>query len=378
MEKIGIDARFYGSRGKGLGRYAQKLIENLEKIDGGSEEREYYIILKKENFDEYQSKNKNFKKVKADYHWYTFKEQLVFPRFLNSLELDLVHFCHFNVPFFYRRRFIVTVHDLILFHFPTVRNTTLNKAYYFLKLIAYRFVIRSAVSRAEKVLAVSKFTKRDIIKELHVPEEKIELTYEGCDLRCFISAKSDVEILEKYGIMKPYLLYVGNAYPHKNLERLVLAYKKIKKKNRDLQLVLVGGDDFFYRRLKEFVRKESIGNVVFPGYVPDEQLDVLYKNTKLYVFPSLYEGFGLPPLEALARSAPVASSSRTSMPEVLGDSVEYFDPENIESISAVVGRILSKPKEEVFSLSKSLRQIKEFSWKKMAKQTLKQYAESLS
>ena len=163
MLKIGIDARFYGPKGKGLGRYAQKLIEYLEQIDGNSE-RVYYVFLKKENFNQYVPRHENFKKVLADFNWYSFSEQFVFPFFLNKFNLDLMHFCHFNVPIFYRKKFVVTIHDLILFHYPTVRNTTLNRYYYFFKLLCYKWTIKSAARRADRVIAVSDFTKDDVIK----------------------------------------------------------------------------------------------------------------------------------------------------------------------------------------------------------------------
>ncbi|MEA1926319.1 MAG: glycosyltransferase family 1 protein [Patescibacteria group bacterium] len=373
MKKIGIDARFYGPKNKGLGRYAQKLIENLEYIDGESKERTYFIFLKKENFSDYHPQNSNFKKIEADFDWYSFREQAMYPKFLSSFKLDLMHFCHFNVPLAYRRRFIVTVHDLILFHFPTIRNTTRNRIHYIFKLLAYQIVIRSAVKRAKKVIAVSKFTKQDIMKELHISEDKIVVTYEGCDSDRLISPENSGEILEKYGIMKPYLLYVGNAYPHKNLEKLVLAYKEIKKSLPEVSLVLVGGKDFFYAQLEKYVLDKKISNVVLPGYVPDNELDAMYKNAELYIFPSLYEGFGLPPLEALARNTPVASSSKTSMPEILEKAVLYFDPESVASIAWTIETVLKKPKDEIFSRQEALKQVGSFSWNKMARQTLSEY-----
>ena len=132
--KIGIDARFFGSIGKGLGRYTQKLIENLEKIDN---ENQYVVFLRKENFDEYQPRNKKFQKVLANYQWYTFSEQIKMPLLLNKFNIDLVHFPHFNVPFFYRKKFVVTIHDLILLEFPTVRGTTLNPFFYKIKFLEF-------------------------------------------------------------------------------------------------------------------------------------------------------------------------------------------------------------------------------------------------
>lgn len=377
MKKIGIDARFYGPGGKGLGRYAQKLVQYLEETDGGSSEREYLIFLRKDNFDQYQPSHSNFKKILIDISWYSWREQTVFPLFLYRQRLDLVHFCHFNVPWLYFKKFTVTIHDLILFHYPTVRNTTLTKHFYFIKLLAYQFIIRSAARRAKRVIAVSKFTKEDIITNLKVSADKVDLAYEGCEFKCFVGQGRDEEILGKYGIIKPYLLYVGNAYPHKNLERLIEVFNVIKLQEKDLQLVLVGGKDFFYSRLEDFVKKGEFKEVVFPGYVPDEELDILYKEAETYVFPSLYEGFGLPPLEALAKNTKVASSNRSSMPEILGDTADYFNPEDLssmeESIKKSLKRKQSKDKvpEEVISC------LKKFSWEKMAQETLEIYKKAL-
>lgn len=375
-QKIGIDARFYGPKGKGLGRYAQKLIEYLEKTDGDSE-REYYVFLKKENFGQYSPQHSNFKKVLANFQWYSFAEQLRFPFFLNKFKLDLMHFCHFNVPIFYRKKFIVTIHDLILFHYPTVRNTTLNRYYYYVKLFCYQWAIRSAAKRAEKIIAVSNFTKKDIIDKLGVDSGKVEMTYEGSDFKHYATYENAEEILKKYGIIKPYLLYVGNAYPHKNLERLVLVYKKIKKQHPELTLILVGGADFFYERLKKYAKENAARGVVFPGYVPDEDLDVFYREAKLYVFPSLYEGFGLPPLEALAKNTPVVSSSRTSMPEVLGDVAKYFDPEDLDSMEKAILAALFEGGQKLEN-EKIIDQLKKFSWERMAVQTKLIYKQSLN
>ncbi len=378
VKRIGIDARFYGPKRKGLGRYTQKLVDYLEEIDGGSEERIYYVFLKKDNFDLFQPKHKNFKKVVADYHWYTFAEQLAFPFILYKHKLDLVHFCHFNVPILYFKKFIVTIHDLILFHYPTQKNTTLNKYFYFLKLFAYRLTIKYAAKRGKKLIAVSEYTKQDIKKNLKTEDSRLEMIYEGCDWKCFLAKGDSQNILEKYGIIKPHLLYVGNAYPHKNLERLLLAFSRLGSEFKNILLVLVGADDFFYNRLKKFVKEKEIQNVVFVGYVSDEDLDILYKEAELYIFPSLYEGFGLPPLEALAKGAPVISSNKTSMPEILGDSVEYFDPKDANGLTNLIEKKIglneqekSKEKEEI--KNKITELLEKFDWKKQAEQTLEIY-----
>lgn len=372
-KRIAIDARFYGTRQKGLGRYCQKLIENLEKID--SDKNEYYVMLTRRNFGQYLPKKKNFHKLLADYHWYSLAEQIFFPLFLHRHRFDLVHFCHFNVPILFGGKFVVTIHDLILFHHPTLRNTTLNKYFYFFKLWAYRLTIRRAARKALKIIAVSEFTKQDIIKSISgINKNNIVVTLEGCENGKVVKIIDDAgSVLAKYGISMPYLLYVGNAYPHKNLERLCRAFRLLERSHSQLSLVLAGGNDFFYERLKSYVSKNKINKIIFTGHVSDSDLDAVYRKAELYVFPSLYEGFGLPPLEAICEGTPVASSNRTSMPEILDKAAAYFDPENVWSIANAITKTLGNNKLSNSLLSAGKERIKLFRWDKMASQTLKVY-----
>jgi glycosyltransferase involved in cell wall biosynthesis len=369
--RIGIDARFFGPIGKGLGRYTQKLIEHLERIDNVNQ---YFIFLKKENIEDYKLSGKNFEKVLADYHWYTFGEQVKFPRLLKKYKLDLVHFPHFNVPLFYFGKFIVTIHDLILIHFPTVRSSTLGPVSYWIKFIVYKIVIKSAMLRSNRIIAVSNFTKSDIMKVYpQVPEEKIQVTYEACDDYCMLSPAKDKKILAQYGIIKPYLVYVGNVYPHKNPERLVLAFKKIKKEGSKLNLIFVGADDYFYLRLKRFVKENKIKNIVFAGFVPDHELDIIFHNALAYVRPSLYEGFELPPLEAMAKGVPVISSNHSCALEILGDSAYYFNALDVSEIAAAVEKISSDEDLRKSLIKKGYHQVQKYSWRKMARETLDLY-----
>ncbi|MFA6048229.1 MAG: glycosyltransferase family 1 protein [Parcubacteria group bacterium] len=369
--KIGIDARFYGPIGKGLGRYTQKLIEHLEKID---EVNKYFIFLRKANFDEYVPRSNNFKKVLADYRWYSFSEQIKFPGLLKKYKLDLMHFPHFNVPVFYRRNFVVTIHDLILIRFPTVRSSTLSPILYWFKFMAYKFVIRSAIFRAQTVLAVSEFTKKDIQKIYpNIPKNKIKVTYEACDDFCMLSPNKDNEILLRYGIIKPYLIYVGNVYPHKNPERLILAMKGLGKQLSELRLVFVGGEDYFYNRLKKFVTDRGVTNVIFAGFVPDHELDVLFHNALAYIRPSLYEGFELPPLEAMAKGVPVLSSSHACALEILGDSAIYFNAEDVLDMIRAINLIASDDNLRKNLIERGYKQIEKYNWRKMARQTLDIY-----
>lgn len=368
---IGIDARFYGSTGKGLGRYTQKLIEYLEKKDP---ENLYTVFLRKENFEEYAPKNPNFKKVLADYRWYSFSEQIFFPLMLRKYKFDLMHFPHFNVPLMYRRKFVLTIHDLILIHFPTIRATTLSPVLYWIKFAAYKFVIRSAIKRCERIFAVSKFTKKDILETYKkIPEDKICVTYEACEKSLSAGVQNRDDILKKYGIMKPYLIYIGNVYPHKNPERLVLAFKKLKEGGREVSIVFIGGEDYFYSRLKEFSRDNGAGNVIFAGFVPDNELDTLMSNSEAYVRPSLYEGFELPPLEAMSKGVPVLSSDHSCALEILGGSALYFDGKNVDDIADSISRILTDIRLRESLIQKGYEQIKKYSWDEMANRTLSVY-----
>jgi len=368
--RIGIDARFYGPKQKGLGRYVQKLVNNLEKA---SPDNQYIIFLRKENWNEYQPSNPNFKKVLADYPWYGWSEQFLLPFKIRQQEVDCMHFPHFNVPIFYSQPFIITIHDLILKKFPTRRASTLGPIRYWLKNLAYNLVIKLALKRAKKIIAVSEYTKEDILKYFDVESDKIKVIYEGSS---YEGSSEPLEVgpqqrSDLHADTNPYLLYVGNAYPHKNLERLISAFKKISQEEKKLKLILVGELDYFYKRLQ----KISPANVIFTDFVSDQRLFNLYQNASLYIFPSLYEGFGLPPLEAMAHNLPVVSSNSSCLPEILGQAAIYFDPENTDDMINKIKKVLQDKELQKKLISRGQKTIKKYSWQKMAQKTLRVYHE---
>lgn len=373
--RIGIDARFYGPAGKGLGRYTQKLIENLEKTDL---ENEYVVFLREENFGEYVPRNPNFRKELADYRWYSFSEQLLFPWKILRAKIELMHFPHFNVPLLVFVPFVVTIHDLILLHFPTKRATTLSPLWYKIKYAAYRLVIAAAISRAKRIITVSEFTKRDLLAHYrNLSAQKIAVTYQACFGRGGEVKDEPEKILSGYGIMKPYILYVGNAYPHKNLEGLAEAFTLLKNDFPDLSLVLVGREDYFYARLRRQVEDLGIERIVFAGYVPDSDLQVLYAQAEVYVFASLYEGFGLPPLEAMAQGAVVVSSDHECMREVLGSAALFADARNPGDFSIAIKRLLTEEDLRKDLRQKGFLQCAKYDWEKLAKDTLSVYRQVL-
>lgn len=370
--KIGIDARLYGTKNGGIGRYTQELIKEIAKQDTDDQ---YFIFLSRHDFDDFKLE-KNFVKVPADFKIYGWKEQLFFPRQIKKFGLDLMHFTHFNVPFFYRGRFTVTIHDLIISHYPSSRATTLNPLFYKIKLFFYHLVVSRAAKKAQGIIAVSQFTKDDIVARLGVTPEKITVTYEGVNLP--VAPTETRNVLFDLGIEGDYLLYVGSAYPHKNLEKLVLAFTDIIHSYPKLQLVLAGKDGYFYQQLKNYAADFNLGGkLIFTGYVNDEQLAILYRQAKAYVFPSLIEGFGLPPLEAQSYDLPVISSKNSCLPEILGDSAVYFDPDNVSEMAEVIKRVLIDEQLRQSLIEQGRRNLKKYSWSVCGSQTLKFWKNSL-
>lgn len=356
---IGIDARLYGLKNRGLGRYVKALVENLIPSD---QTNDYVVFLTKENFQELDLNYSNYQKVLINARWYSLKEQLFLPAKIKQSGVDLMYFPHFNVPLFYTGKFVVMIHDLIIDHFPDSRATTLPLWFYRIKLWFYRLVTRQAVKKAAAIIVPSEYVKKDLERLYQADQKKVKVIYEGYFIK---EHQPDSLDSQKLGITKPYLLYVGAAYPHKNLERLIKVFQQINDRGQ-YQLVLVGPLDYFYRRLRSEVKATDL---VFTDYLTDGQLQSLYRQATLFVFPSLSEGFGFPPLEAQANGVPVVSANSSSLPEVLDDSCLYFDPLNEDQMRRQIEKVLNdqqlkeqliiKGKENYsrFSLAKMIEEI---------------------
>lgn len=368
--KIGIDARMYGPQTRGIGRYIQKTIEYLENNDP---ENEYIIFLYSENFDDYIPKNKNFKKILAPWRWYTLKEQIHFLNLIKKHKLDLMHFPHFNVPILYRKPFIVTIHDLIIMQDTQERATTLGPIIYKIKKFFYKKIIKNALNKSKKIIAVSKCTAQDITNIFKIDKNKIQVIYEGIDVTKGINSQIDSKQNLRYNIKKPYLLYIGSAYPHKNLERLIKVIEDLNK-NTKINLVLIGKKDFFYKRLE---KETNSPNVFFLGYVKDKYLPQIFNGSEAYIFPSRYEGFGLPPLSAMSHGCPVLSSNKSCLPEILQDAAEFFDPNDNESIKNCILKILISPSLKEKLIEKGYLQTQKYSWYKSGKQTLELFKDCI-
>ena len=376
--KIAIDARFIGPEGTGIGRYILNLLTNLEEIDHINE---YYVFVRSSNYNIFNPTNPNFKKIIVDARWYSFKEQLLLPLALYKLKPDLLHVPHFNIPVFYFGKFVITIHDIIKSEYAGKAATLRNPVFYQIKHFIYdQWVLRQAGHLSKKVITPTETSKKKIVKYLGLSEEKVVVTYESADEKFFEWGQKKIEqekiniVLKKYFIKKPFILYVGNSFPYKNLDRLIEALKLLPK---DLHLVNPCTRSDFYDKLADKVREEGVSDrVILPGYVPDEDLVILYRAAEAYVFPSLSEGFGLPALEAMASKLPVVCSDIPALREICGDNVVYFDPYDSSNIAQKISQILEDKKLRDKMIVEGLERAKQFSWRKMAAQTLQVYEEA--
>lgn len=371
---IGIDARLFGTaQAAGIGTYAEELVGNLIKID---EENRYTVFIPREISDFFPFYAKNLKKRVVAYPHYSYSEQLLYPGVLAAAQLDLIHYTNFNSPVFYTRsKSVVTIHDLTLWFYPG------RRAENWLRRWAYRHVIRKSCENATRVIAVSQHTKKDIVKYLKIDPNKVDVVYEGVPSRYrpIKDSKKIEAIKTKYNISRPFFLYVGQWRPHKNLVRMLRAFALLRHRyNVDYQLVLVGKADADAPEVKTTIKKLGIQEaVIITGYVADGDLPYFYSEAEAFIFPSLYEGFGIPPLEAMASGTPVLSSSASVMPEVLGDAALFFDPTNIEDMAQAMHKLVTTYRTKRELREKGFRQVKKYSYTKMAQQTLAVYKKVL-
>jgi glycosyltransferase involved in cell wall biosynthesis len=373
--KIGIDARLWMETG--VGRYIRNLVKELQLID---KKNDYILFVRTRDYDNIKASltNTRFHLRIADVHWHSVAEQIRLPLILNQENLDLVHFPYFSIPIAYRRPYVITIHDLIIYHYPTGKSSTLPLPFYQAKHFSYKRVVNRAAKHAKRIIAPLQTTKDDIAITLKIPEDKISVTYEGFDSEIKADKASEKAVKEKIG-NKPYFLYVGNAFPHKNLTKLIDAYATFRMKNPDYQLYLLGGDDFFYNRIEQYVHRKSITGVHFFHEVNDSELHVFYKEASALVSPSKMEGFGLTPLEAMSSQCPVAVSDIPSFREVCADAAVYFDHQDEGAITQALEKIATFSESDRQKLiKKGLENTKRFSWQTMGRATLSVYESSLS
>ncbi len=368
-------------------RYCLETLRGILRLDT---ENKYTLLIRpvgEKELDWYPEIKQapNLMIEKKNIPHYSIGEQVRLLNYLKKNDFDLVHFIQFNHPILYKKPFVATIHDLIL-----INHSKGNP----LKRVAFKRVMSSAVKNSKRIITISKATKDEIEKTFKVDTKKIDLIYHGVDHDKFnILVKGKSEEIEafkkKHGISLDYLLYVGAWKSHKNLLGLIEAYKQYLKKNdKFIHLVLVGGIDKkepeVMAKIKEIneslYSKFNIQNsIITTGSIDvrSEELPIAYAGAIAYVIPSFVEGFGWPPLEAMACGTPVISANISSMPEILGDGAYYFDPSKIEEITQALGKIIEDHKLREELIKKGLDQVKKYNWDETAKETLNVYKSAL-
>jgi glycosyltransferase involved in cell wall biosynthesis len=362
MSHIIIDARELRTS---TGRYVERLLHYLQDLDQANN---YSVLLNPKDVEGWQPTNPNFTKIPCPHKEFTFDEQLGLKHQIKALKPDLVHFTMIQQPIWYHGKTVSTMQDLTTVRFT---NPDKNPLVYKFKQQVYKFVINRVAKKSSKIIAISEFVKKDIVDFTGVDPDKIVVTLESADP--LAEASTPLPDLQN----KKYIMYVGRPTPHKNLERLIEAFTLLRAQHPDLLLVLAGKKDNNYQRIEAGVTAKGLKNVLFTGFVSDGELRWLYENCEAYVFPSLSEGFGLPGLEAMLHGAPVVSSNATCLPEIHGDAAHYFDPLDVQSMSDAINEVLTDKNLRADLIAKGHEQIKKFSWKRMAEQTLAVYKEVL-
>lgn len=358
--KIAIDIQTTLGQKVGMGIYVANLIDRLPKIDsppaGGNE---YLFFAPKTNKD---------LSVPKRFFW----DQFGFPKQAKKEKVDILHQPCFSAPMFYNGKIVVTAHDIITMLFPSKMARASN--FFFSRFMpwSYRF--------ADLIIADSNHTKNDIVKHLKIKADKIHVVHLAANSNFKPIEKNNLEkVKNKYQLNFPYILHVGTLEPRKNLNFLIRAYHLAKEKYKiPHKLVITGKKGWHYQELFSEVERLNLENeVIFTGYIPDEEMPAIYNLADLFAFPSFYEGFGLPPLEAMSCGAPVVSSNTSSLPEVVGDAGVLLPPKGEKLWAEKMAEVLNNGKLRITMGNKGVEQAKKFSWDKCAKETIEVYKKAM-
>jgi len=383
--RIGIDARIILNPEKGdaigAGHYTYQLIRHLLEID---QENEYVLFF---DFRVREKDVKKFARPNVKIKFYPFSDYKKYlPGAYNEIlgtatlvkeKLDILHTTSpmSRIPVSYRGKTIVTVHDLAVYKVPDVFPS--------LAATKTRAVLNLMTSKADKIIAVSESTKKDVHEIFKSPEDKIKVIYSGFDKRLFEDSGITRErVLEKYGIKDRYILFLGTLEPIKNVVRLFEAYKLFRsscKNNKenikcDWKLVMAGKKGWLAKEYKQIAKDMGIGkDVIFTGYVIGDDLVPLFKNADFFVLPSLYEGFGTTVLEAFATGTPAIVSNVSSLPEIAGDAALFVNPLDVQNIADAMAQFAYNENLKNEYREKGKKQLEKFDWKKCARETLEVY-----
>lgn len=364
---IGIDCRLAGAKNAGIGRYIENLVLELIKLPTqthwvlffNNKNQAKQVLRKTINQD-------NLKIIYSPVRHYTFAEQLKMPGIFAKENLDLLHVPHFNIPFFYCNKLMITIHDLLWHERGGLEATTLSPLQYQLKYKAYHLITRQAVHKALKIFVPAKTVKQSLLHFYPKTKNKIVVTNEGVG-KTFANAKIPVKKKEQ----SKHLVYTGSLYPHKNIVIVLKALQKLP----DYKLTLVGARSVFVEKTKHLAANLKLSDQVnFAGYLSDEKLIQLYQNVDALVQPSLSEGFGLTGVEAMSVGLPVICSDIAIFHEIYQNQAIYFNPHQIDSFIKALKKLNKKSagfSQKLISFSRR------YQWKNMAKLIYEHYDQAL-
>jgi len=370
--RVGIDATAIPSLRAGAGNYIFNLVQALAKVD---RDNHYVIFAKPQHIAEFSISQPNFRLAAINGVKRRFSrllwEQFMLPRLVQGYQLDVLHSPHYTMPIFNLACSVVTFHDMTFFLYPEMHGT--------LKRVFFRQMIRVSSKRADKIIAVSESTRKDILNLLNVTARKVHTVPEAAsgDYRLIHNRDKVNRVCTKYGLQTGrFFLYVGTLEPRKNVPTLLRAYSCLVSRGIHDPLVIVGKKGWMFGDIFATVKTLKLEDkVVFTGYVPDEDLPYLYNGARLFVYPSLYEGFGLPVLEAMACGTPVITSNVSSMPEVVGDAGLLIDPRDHTQLAQAIELIITNDDLSKLLRERGLQRAAQFSWERTARETLKVYTQ---
>jgi glycosyltransferase involved in cell wall biosynthesis len=376
--KVAIDIRRMTEFG--IGTYIRNVVRTLARLDLDSK---YFLIGSPAKVAECGSLPPNFQSVELMGRDDSLKGNLEFRAIVRRLQCDVVHIPHlFWIPRGLGCPYVLTVHDLLEHMYGSRHASTLRRSLHF-------YLTRRVLRKAARIIAVSQFTKSEIEKLLAIPDNRIEVVYNAIDERFLhghASAADRELIAQRYLVNYPFILYAGAIRPHKNVVRIIEAFSALKsellketekeQQFLDLKLIIIGDDLSSHPRVRRTVVRSGVQNDVrFLGFVPIDVLRIFYDVAKVFVFPSLYEGFGLPPLEAMAHGTPVVTSNTSSLPEVAGNAALLVNPENVFEIRRGLQRVLLDATLRERMKKLGYEQAQRFSWTTSVSRILEIYRE---
>lgn len=369
--RIGIDARLIYYRQAGIGQYIQSLIGGLARED--PPEQDEFVVLQHRKDTHHLTPASHFRRRSTWTPCHHSLEQWTLPLEIWPLRLDLLHSPDYVPPFRRNCRSVITVHDLAFLQTPEILTTESAR---------YYGQIDRAVRDAEGIIAVSHSTKRDMMNLLAVPAHRVTVVHEAANpvFRPLDDAAALNAVRKRYDLPERFILFIGTIEPRKNLPTLIQAYRLLREREGPglPALVVAGAKGWLFDSVFALVEQlDLVDQVLFTGGIPWVDVPALYNLAEAFVFPSLYEGFGLPPLEAMACGTPVIAADVSSIPEVVGEAGLLIDPNDAEGLSEALGRVLNDPALRQDLRQRGLARAREFSWDRAARETLAVYRQAM-